>query len=140
MAKIAAAEVNRRIEEVAEYLAAGGYTDEQIMKRLNLKSRTFYYYKARVYEVFGDLAAKKMEERLEFEAEVLKDRYLRLFRNLEQKIMTANQNLRYIANASEVAVMIATNIFRLELEAFRDRQTRRELNQGEQKAIRYLDA
>jgi hypothetical protein len=145
MAKISAAEVNHCVEEVAERLAAG-YTDQEIMDTLRLKRRTFYDYKARVYKIFGDLAMKKTEGRLEFEWNSLKDRYIRLFRNLEEKILAKDkktgrgQDLKYVANASEVAALIATNILRLEFEAFNERQTRRELRQGEQKAHRYFES
>jgi hypothetical protein len=75
---------------------------------------------------------------LEFEAEILKDRYTRLFRNLEQRATNRNTKLRDAANASELAAMIATNIFRLEVEGFRARKTRMELKQGQQKAARYF--
>jgi len=75
---------------------------------------------------------------LEFEAEILKDRYTQLFRNLEQRATNRNTKLRDAANASELAAMIATNIFRLEVEGFRARKTRMELKQGQQKAARYF--
>jgi hypothetical protein len=108
------------------------------MQDLKLKRRTFYYYKAKVCRMFGNIAEKKTEQALEFEAEILKDRYIRLFRNLEHRATNRNIKLRDVANASEIAAMIATNIFRLEVEGFRARKTRRELKQGEQKAARYI--
>jgi hypothetical protein len=83
--------------------------------------------------MFGNISEKKTEQILEFEAEILKDRYIRLFRNLEQKVTTdQTMNLRDAANASEVAATIATNILRLEVEGFMARKTRRELEQGKQ--------
>jgi hypothetical protein len=137
MAKIPAAQMRLKLEDLAKLLAAG-YTDKEIMTSLKLKRRTFYYYKAKVCRIFGNIAEKNTEQVLEFEAEILKDRYIRLFRNLEQRATNRNTKLRDVANASEIAAMIATNIFRLEMEGFRARKTRRELKQGEQKANTYL--
>jgi hypothetical protein len=137
MAKKPAAQTRHDVEELAKKLAAG-FTDKQIMQDLKLKRRTFYNYKAKVCRMFGNIAEKKTEQVLEFEAEILKDRYIRLYRKLEHRATNRSTKLRDAANASEVAAMIATNIFRLEVEGFRARKTRRELKQGEQNAIRYL--
>ena len=106
MAKIPAAQIHLKLEDLAEKLAAG-LTDKEIMQDLQIKRRTFYNYKAKVSRMFGNIAEKKTEQKLEFEAEMLKERYLRLFRNLEQRIMKADDSqshgLQEIANASEVA-------------------------------------
>ncbi len=135
MAKIPAAQMHLRLEELAKKLAAG-YSDKEIMQDLKLKRRTFYYYKAKVCRMYGNVAQKKTEQVLEFEAHLLKDRFLQLYRNLEQRVTNRDTKPRDAANATEVAAMIATNIFTLEVEGFMARQTRRELKQGEQKADR----
>ena len=126
-----------KLEELAKKLAAG-YTDKEIMQALNLKRRSFYYHKAKVCKMFGDIAEKKTKQVLEFESQILKDRFMRLYRNLEQRATDRNTKLHDAANASEVAADIALNIFRLETEGFTARQTRSELKQGEQKAAKYL--
>jgi hypothetical protein len=126
-----------KLEDLAKKLAAG-LTDKEIMQDLKLKRRTFYYYKAKVCRMFGNIAEKNTGQALEFEAEILKDRFIRLYRKLEHRATNRSTKLRDVANASEVAAMIATNIFRLEVEGFRARKTRSELKQGEQKAFRYL--
>ena len=137
MAKITSAQTNLKLEELAKKLAAG-YSDKEIMQALNLKRRTYYNYKSKVCKMFGDIAEKKTEQVLEFEAQILKDRFMRLYRNIEQRATDRNTKLHDAANASEVAADIALNIFRLETEGFMARQTRRELKQGEQKAAKYL--
>lgn len=137
MAKITSAQTNLKLEELAKKLAAG-YSDKEIMQALNLKRRTYYNYKSKVCKMFGDIAEKKTEQVLEFEAQILKDRFMRLYRNLEQRATDRNTKLHDAANASEVAADIAKNILRLEMEGFMARQTRRELKQGEQKAAKYL--
>jgi hypothetical protein len=137
MAKISAAQSHLRLQQLAKKLAAG-YTDKEIMQALNLKRRTFYHYKAKVCSMYGNIAEKKTEQVLEFEAQILKDRFMRLYRNLEQRITNPDTKLRDAANAAEVATDIAKNILRLEMEGFRARETRRDLKQGEQKAAKYL--
>jgi hypothetical protein len=87
--------------------------------------------------VFGDIAKKKTEESLELEAEILKDRYIRLYRGLELKINEPSHGLGELAVATEVAAYLATNILKLEVEGLRARQGRW-LQQSEQKAIRYI--
>jgi ACT domain-containing protein len=84
MAKISAAQSHLRLQQLAKKLAAG-YTDKEIMQALNLKRRTFYHYKAKVCSMYGNIAEKKTEQVLEFEAQILKDRFMRLYRNLEQR-------------------------------------------------------
>jgi hypothetical protein len=137
MAKIPSAHMHLKLEELAKKLAAG-YMDKEIMQALNFKRRTSYYYKAKVCSMYGSIAEKKTEQVLEFELQILKDRFMRLYRNLEQRATDRNTKLHDAANASEVAADIALNIFRLETEGFTARQTRRELKQGEQKAAKYL--
>jgi hypothetical protein len=62
---------------------AAGYTDKEIMQDLKLKLRTFYNYKAKVGRMFANIAEKNYKV-LEFEMQILKERYTRLFRSLEQ--------------------------------------------------------
>ena len=158
------AEMNKMLEEIAKRLAAG-CTDKEIITDLNLRERTFYYYKAEISRIYGDITAKKTEEALEFEAKVLKDRYLRLYRSLEQRIIGGDSNnnfgssrsdtttpttasgaslsakpsrLHDIAIASEVAANLATQIFRLEFEGFMRRKTIKQLGRSEDDAARYV--
>ena len=71
MAKIPAAQIHLKLEDLAEKLAAG-FTDKEIMQDLQIKRRTFYNYKAKVSRIFGNVTEKKMEEKLEFETEILR--------------------------------------------------------------------
>jgi hypothetical protein len=71
---------------------------------------------------------------LEFEAHLLKNRFLRLYRNLEQRANNLNTKLCDATNSTEVAADIAINIFKLEMEGFMARKTRMDLKKGEQKA------
>lgn len=137
---ISAAVMRAQLEAIAKKLS-DGYTDSEIMKDLNIKRATFYNYKARIFNLYGDLAAKKTEKSLEFEAEVLKDRYIRLYRALELRISShpKDEDIGEVAVATEIAAFICTNIFKLETEGLRARQGR-PLQLTEQKAIRYIGA
>jgi hypothetical protein len=48
------------IEQLAKKLAAG-YSDKDIMQELNLPERTFYYRKAQISKIYGNIARKKTE-------------------------------------------------------------------------------
>jgi len=110
MAKVPAAIMRLHLQELASLLASD-MTDKQIMTQLGLKRRTYFYRKSCVHKIWGNIAAKKTKAVLEFEADVLKDRFLRLYRQLEENI--------------------AKSTFKLEIEGSRYRQVRRELKQAE---------
>lgn len=139
MPNIPQAQVQLELQELQKRFAAG-FTDREIIADLKLAQSTFYRYKAKLYKRYGKIAERKTDQVIELEAELLKERYIKLYRNLEQKITDADNtdDLNAIANATEVATLIATNIFRLEVEGLKARQIRLELKNGEQKATRYL--
>lgn len=140
MTAVTAAQARAQLEMIAKRLS-DGYTDREIMKDLNIKRATFYNYKAKLFKQYGDVAAKKSEKSLEFEAEVLKDRYIRLYRQLELRIAEhpKGEDLADVALATEVAAITATNIFKLETEGLRAREGR-PLRINEQKAMGYIRA
>ncbi len=136
MAKIPAAIIRLHLEELAKKLAQG-YSDKEIMQELNLNRRTFYRYKAKVFKLWGDIAARRSGQSLEFQAQVLADRFSRLYRGLEQNITNANNKstrLRDKATAAHVAADLAIQLFKLEVEGIRARQ----LKQAETRAAKYV--
>ena len=138
MANVARNIVRGQVETIANKISSG-YTDSDIMRDLGLKRHTYYNYKRRVIQEFGAAARKKSEDVIEFEAEVLKDRYIRLYRNLELRISNPSEKLYDVTLGSEIAAVIATNILRLETEGLRARQGRG-LVRIEDRAQRYLGA
>jgi orotate phosphoribosyltransferase-like protein len=134
--KIPVAQHHIHLEELAR-LIAKGLSDKDIMQELNLKRRTYYYRKAQVSKIYGNIAEKKTEETLEAEAHILKDRFLHLYRMLYENIATANNRntrLKDIATAAQVAADIAIQVLRLEVEGFRTRQAK----QAEARAAKYV--
>jgi DNA-binding CsgD family transcriptional regulator len=61
MAKIPAAQMHLKLEDLAKKLAAG-FTDKEIMQNLQLKRRTFYNYKAKVCKMFGNISEKRQNK------------------------------------------------------------------------------
>lgn len=92
------------------------------MNEVGVSRPTFYRYKTKIHKMFGDMAQRKTEDTIEFEAEVLKDRLLRIYRSLEKGIEDKDVDLSDKATAAAVANDIATNIFRLEVEGLRARR------------------
>jgi hypothetical protein len=133
VSKIPAAVMAIHIEELARKLSEGN-TDRQIMQELNIPERTFYYRKAIVSKIYGKITERKTEEVIEAEMHVLKDRFLRLYRQLEQNIANSNDRLRDKASAAQVAADLAIQVLRLEVEGYRTRQAR----QAEARAAKYV--
>lgn len=139
MVEIRSGERIARIELIAKKISQG-YTDTEIMEELKLRRARFYLYKKKVYNVWGDLAAKKTQATVEFEAGVLKDRLTRLLRQLELRISNAppGESLSELADASAVATQIGITIFRLEVETLRAREEHKKLAYVQRQAAKYL--
>jgi FixJ family two-component response regulator len=73
-----------------EYRICQGHTDKEIIEELNIKERTFYYYKNKLYQLSASIQAKKTEEVMAFELQILKDRLTRLYRHLYFKLESPN--------------------------------------------------
>jgi uncharacterized protein YjcR len=102
-----------------EHRICQGYTDTQIIEELGIKERTFYYYKEKLYKLSAEIQAKKTEQVMAFEVQILKDRLTRLYRQLEQRASSTNTKARDVAEIATVACDIAINILKLESEGLR---------------------
>lgn len=124
MPRTTAPERRAQIELIAKKLTAG-FTDTDVMNVLKIKRATFYNYKAKIFEIWGDLSAKKTEQSVQFEAELLKDKLIRLHRLLEMRIIEAkDESLADIAEACSIDAQLAIATFKLEFEGLRTRQLR----------------
>lgn len=140
MPLVTANESRARLELIARRLSQG-LTDSEIQAELGIKQAAYYVYKAKIFKTYGDLAKKKTEQSLEFEAELLKDRLTRLSRLLETRMNErSNDSLSDLANAAAVAAQINTTIFKLEFEGLKARQARTQIPLEANKAIRYIGA
>lgn len=67
-----------------EHRICQGHTDKEIIEELGIKERTFYYYKEKLYQQSAEIQAKKTEQILVFESQILKDRLTDMYRQLQQ--------------------------------------------------------
>lgn len=67
-----------------EHRICQGHTDKEIIEELGIKESTFYYYKEKLYQQSAEIQAKKTEQILVFESQILKDRLTDMYRQLQQ--------------------------------------------------------
>lgn len=124
MGRITAQERRAQIELIAKKLSQG-YTDTDCINELKIKRARFYVYKAKIFAIWGDIAQKKSSESVAFEADVLKDRLLRLQRMLELQLHESKDHtLSEFAEACSVAAQLSIAIFKLEFEGFKMKDLR----------------
>lgn len=102
-----------------EHRICQGHTDKEIIEELGIKERTFYYYKEKLYQQSAEIQAKKTEQILVFESQILKDRLTDMYRQLQQRARAENTKARDLAEITTAAYNIAINIFKLESEGLR---------------------
>ena len=102
-----------------EHRICQGYTDKEIIEEIGVKERTFYYYKEKLYQQSAEIQAKKTEQILVFESQILKDRLTDMYRQLQQRARAENTKARDLAEITTAAYNIAINIFKLESEGLR---------------------
>jgi hypothetical protein len=82
-----------------------GRTDIEIMKFLEIKERSFYYFKKKLYQQSLRLqTSKKTEEVLTFETKVLKERLTKIYQHLDERLTMINRNPVISDNIAEVAL------------------------------------
>lgn len=104
-----------------EHRICQGYTDKDIMNELDIKERTFYCYKEKLYQQSADVQAKKKtEEILAFEMLILKDRLSRIYRCVEVRLTaTEKTRARDLPEIATAACEIAKTMLKLECEGLR---------------------
>jgi len=100
-----------------------GKSDNEIMKFLEMKDRSFYYFKKKLYEQsFALQTAKKTEEVIAFETRILKERLVKIYQHLDERLTMLNRDPRPNDDIAEIALVtyqIARNIMTLEMEGLR---------------------
>ena len=106
-----------------EYQICSSKRDHEIMEFLDLKERSFYYFKKKLYEQSLALqTAKKTDEVLAFETRILKERLTKVYQHLEERLTMINEDPKVTDNIAEIAIAafeVAKNIMTLELEGLR---------------------
>lgn len=121
-------------------LISTGYNDGEIMRQLGLTRRLFYYYKDKIYKASAAIQARKAENILAWEQQLLKERLTRLFRLLEVKAGEPACRAGEAAACAEIGQEIAINILRLENEGLRVKQNiKYVINKAEQQTKGLVD-
>jgi hypothetical protein len=94
-----------------------GVDDMEIMKELKINdSKLYYYYKQILIETSKIIQSKKFQKSMTFELEMLKDRMLKIYRMLEERVSDPTTSLSEVAQCASQAADLATYIFRLQVE------------------------
>ena len=82
-----------------EHQICSGKRDHEIMEFLDLKERSFYYFKKKLYEQSLALqTAKKTDEVLAFETRILKERLIKVYQHLEERLTMINKDPKVTDN------------------------------------------
>jgi hypothetical protein len=130
--------VDQELYKMFELIALGR-TDREMIQELKMKNSTFYWYKRKLYKRYGRIARQKTEDSIFLQQEVLAERLIRTYRNLEIKAREDRNNMTGtdLANLASIQQEIAINILKLETEGLR--ATNKQINQiVQEKANRYL--
>jgi hypothetical protein len=95
-------------------------TQEQIAQELNISTRTVARYTQRIDKRYGEIQRQKTDNTLFLECQLLKNRMLKLYKALEDKVLdNKNSSGTEIAKCAEVAANIAIDVLKLESEGIK---------------------
>jgi hypothetical protein len=78
------AQIEHELHDIQQMMSTG-YTDREIMDKLNLQYRNYQKYKMKIFNASTKAQAQLNENMLVTEKDLLNDRLVRLFRLLEIK-------------------------------------------------------
>jgi hypothetical protein len=93
--------------------------NEQIVSELKITIRSVQNYKLRLEQRYMAYQRKKTDSIIFLEINLLKNRLLKLYKTLENKVVDAETNCSDIAKCADVAAGIATSVIKLESEGIR---------------------
>ena len=106
-----------------EKMICEGQRDRDIMAFFDLKERSYYYFKDKLYKQSLEMQkSRRTDEVVVFETKVLKDRLIKVYKHLDQRLTMINQDPRGNDNIADVAIaafQIAKSILTLEMEGLR---------------------
>lgn len=88
--------------------------NEQIASELKITVRSVQNYKRRIEQRYMAYQRRKTDSTIFLEINLLKNRLLKLYKYLENKVVDAETNCSDIAKCADVAAGIATSITKLE--------------------------
>jgi len=94
-------------------------TNEQMASELKISVRSVQNYKRRLEQRYMTYQREKTDSTIFLEINLLKNRLLKLYRSLENKVMDPKISPNDCAKVADVATDIAINIIKLESEGIR---------------------
>ena len=94
-------------------------TQDEIARRLHIGVRTVSRYTQRIERRYGEMQRQKTDNTLFLEAQLFKNRMLRLYKILEKKAQDPKVNGNQCAKCCEVAANIAIDVIKAESEGIR---------------------
>ena len=94
-------------------------TEEAIAKELGVSTRTVQCYKVVLDRRYGEIWKQKTNDTLFLECNLFKNRMLKLYRAMEDKVTSDKSSGTEKAKAAEVAANIAIDVLKMESEGIR---------------------
>jgi hypothetical protein len=94
-------------------------TQEEIAHELNISTRTVARYSQRIDKRYGEVQRQKNDDTLFLECHLFKNRMLKLYKALENKVLDDKTSGTETAKCCEVAANIAVDVLKLESEGIR---------------------
>ena len=119
-------------------------TDREMIKAMNMNERTFYWYKNKMYEHYGNIQQNKTEDTIYAQQQLLSERLTKLYKLSELKLTgdRAKMSGMEIEAVVSVAQKLAINILKLECEGLRscNRNINRVTQQYTTKELNVIDS
>jgi predicted transcriptional regulator len=94
-------------------------TQEEIAHELNISTRTVARYTQRIDQRYGEIQRQKNDDTLFLECHLFKNRMLKLYKALENKVLDNNTSGAETAKCAEVAANLAIDVLKIESEGIR---------------------
>ncbi len=94
-------------------------TEEAIAKELGVSTRTVQRYKVILDQRYGSIWKQKTNDTLFLECHLFKNRILRLYKSLEDQVISDKTTALEKCKCAEIAANIAINVLKMESEGIK---------------------
>ena len=94
-------------------------TQEEIARELHISTRTIARYSQRIDKRYGQIQRQKTNDTLFLECQLFKNRMLKLYKGLENQVLSEKTSGVEKARCAEIAASIALDVLKMESEGLR---------------------
>ena len=94
-------------------------TQDEIAHELNISTRTVARYSSRIDSRYGEVQRQKTDNTLFLECQLFKNRMLKLYKGLENQVLSDKTSGVEKARCAEIAASIALDVLKMESETIR---------------------